>query len=143
MFETFKKLILRTRNNFPDLFYKSNAMELGFFNNKLELSYNYIYDPKTLSIYHNENINNLSKEEKMFNIVLFYNTEFFNKDFLKNIITQVISKLDEQSMFLYYTSNDDDLTELNINFIKIPNKSYYFWIFKKGIDFDINIFNDI
>ena len=137
MSQLFKKVFLKLRNTYPFLFYKSNVLEICMTNDINELSYNYIYDEKKLSVFigNINNIFNIFDEKYDLLYLTLYNSDLSKED-LDKLTEYVYSNLmNENSLFLIFLPDtykyESKITNDSM-YYKIEN--YEIWMYFKNIE---------
>lgn len=146
MSEIFKKILLKTRNKYPFLFYKSKGMEIGNLNFENELSYKYFYDPQKISVYVNNIFNNIFNDFEKYNMIyytLYNNNNNTNHEINKTISHIITNNMDDKSMLIVFIPGKYEINTSKIdNFIISTLEDYKILFYFRNIE-SLNSINDL
>lgn len=144
MSEAFKKILLKTRNKYPFLFYMSKALEIGQLNFENELSYKYFYNPQKISVYVNNIFNNVFNDFEKYDMVYYtvYNENTNNSEINKTISHIIKNNMSDKSMLIVFVPDKYEVSQENVDFLLSKNDKYNVYFHFKNVE-KINSIEDL
>lgn len=144
MSEIFKKILLKTRNKYPFLFYRSKGMEIGQLDFENELSYKYFYNPQKISVYVNNIFNNVFNDFEKYDMIYYtvYNENTNNDEINKTITHLLKNNMSDKSMLIVFVPDKYEVSQENVEFLCSKNEKNNVYFYFNNVE-KINSIDDL